>query len=86
LHGLAWPGLRGHQLLVTRAGAPLSVTLILSEAVVCCPIGGPQVLAGPLRHLAELAVLPNVHYSLHYLEHTFGQLSGDEPMTAAIGS
>ena len=48
------------QVLVTRAGAPLSVTLILGEALVRCPVGGAQVMAGQLRYLAETAVLPNV--------------------------
>jgi hypothetical protein len=49
------------QVLVTRAAAPLSVTLILSEALLRCPTGGAQVMAGQLRYLAELAAaLPNV--------------------------
>jgi len=48
------------QVLVTRASTPLPVTLILGEAVLRCPTGGVQVMAGQLRHLAKLAVLPNV--------------------------
>ena len=48
------------QALVTRATAPLSVTLILSEALLRCPTGGANVMAGQLRRLAELASLPNV--------------------------
>jgi hypothetical protein len=52
------------QTVVTRAVAPLPVTLILSEALTRCPVGGPRVLAGQLRHLAELAALPNVHLRL----------------------
>jgi hypothetical protein len=52
------------QVLVTRAAAPLPVTLIISEALTRCPVGGPQVLAGQLRHLAELATLPNLRLRL----------------------
>jgi hypothetical protein len=48
------------QMLVTRASTPLAVTLILGEAVLRCPTGGAQVMGGQLRHLAKLAVLPNV--------------------------
>jgi hypothetical protein len=48
------------QELVTRATAPLSLTLVLGEALLRCPTGGVQVMAGQLRHLAELAELPNV--------------------------
>jgi Domain of unknown function (DUF5753)/Helix-turn-helix domain len=49
------------QMLVTRASTPLAVTLILGEAVLHCPTGGAQVMAGQLRHLATPAVLPTVH-------------------------
>ena len=48
------------RVLVTRASAPLAVTLALDEALVRRPIGGPAVMAGQLRYLADLAVLPNV--------------------------
>ena len=48
------------QMLVTRASTPLEVTLILGEAVLRCPTGGAQVMGGQLRHLATLAVLPNL--------------------------
>jgi Domain of unknown function (DUF5753)/Helix-turn-helix domain len=48
------------QVLVTRAGAPLRLTVILSEPVLRCPAGSPQVMAGQLRRLAELAMLPHV--------------------------
>jgi hypothetical protein len=48
------------RVLLTRASTPVAVTLILGEAVLRCPTGGVQVMAGQLRHLAKLAVLPNV--------------------------
>jgi Domain of unknown function (DUF5753)/Helix-turn-helix domain len=48
------------RLLVTRTHEPLTATVILNEALMRCPIGGAQVMAGQLRHLAGLAALPNV--------------------------
>ena len=46
--------------MVTRASAPLPATVILSEALVRCPVAGADVMAEQLRHLAGLAALPNV--------------------------
>jgi hypothetical protein len=46
--------------IVTRARAPLPATVILSEALVRCPVGGADVMAEQMRHLAGLAALPNV--------------------------
>ena len=45
---------------VTRARAPLSVTLALDEALLHRPVGGAAVMAGQLRYLADLAAQPNV--------------------------
>jgi hypothetical protein len=62
------------QVLVTRASAPLSVTLILGEALIRCPVGGPDLMARQLRHLAELATLPNMR--LRVMPFSAGQHSG----------
>lgn len=48
------------QIIVFRAKEPLWVTIILSEAILRCPAGGASVMAGQLRHLTEMAALPNV--------------------------
>jgi hypothetical protein len=48
------------QASVIRANAPLSLAVVLSEAVVRHPVGGTEVTAGQLRHLVEMATLPNV--------------------------
>ena len=48
------------QMLLLRANAPLSATVVLSEALLRCPVGGAAVMAGQLWHLAELAALPNI--------------------------
>ena len=46
--------------LLTRAHSPLMMTVALDEALVRRPVGGPRVMAGQLRFLADLAALPNV--------------------------
>jgi len=48
------------RVLVTRANAPLELTVALDEALVRRPLGGPEVMAGQLRFLADMAVLPNI--------------------------
>jgi hypothetical protein len=62
------------QALVTRASAPLPATIILSEALVRCPVGGAEVMAEQLRHLAGLAALPNVR--VHVLRLSVGMHAG----------
>lgn len=39
---------------------PLTVTVVLDEAVLARPVGGPGVMAAQLAHLRELALLPHV--------------------------
>jgi hypothetical protein len=48
------------QALLTRVTAPPTVQVVLNEAILRRPVGGPQVMAGQLRRLAEAATLPNV--------------------------
>ena len=60
--------------LVTRARAPLTVTLALDEALLYRPVGGPDVMAGQLRFLADLAAQPNV--SLRMLPYGAGHHPG----------
>jgi hypothetical protein len=48
------------QTLVIRGNSPLPATVILRETLVRCPVGGAAVMAEQLRHLAEMAGLPNV--------------------------
>jgi len=48
------------QALLVRVTAPLSAEVLLGEAALCRPVGGPQVMAGQLNELADAALLPNV--------------------------
>ncbi len=48
------------RVMVTRASAPLEVTIAVDEALVRRPVGGPEVMAGQLRFLADMAAQPNV--------------------------
>ncbi|HEU0090214.1 MAG TPA: helix-turn-helix transcriptional regulator [Pseudonocardiaceae bacterium] len=50
---------RDRQALLTRDGAA-QFTFVLSESVLRRVIGGPKVMAEQVRHLAELALRPNV--------------------------
>ncbi|MFG2145536.1 helix-turn-helix domain-containing protein [Streptomyces sp. NPDC048696] len=48
------------QVLITRATEPPTLNVALGEAVLRRPIGGNNVMAGQLDHLAEVSELPNV--------------------------
>ena len=48
------------RVLLTRARSPLMMTLALDQALVRRPVGGPAVMAGQLRFLADMAAQPNV--------------------------
>ncbi len=48
------------QALLVRVTAPLTVELLIGEAVLRRPVGGAQVMAEQLYQLAEAAPLPNV--------------------------
>ena len=60
--------------LLTRTRAPLSMTLALDEALLRRPIGGPAVMAGQLRYLADMAAQPTV--SLHIVPYGAGHHPG----------
>jgi transcriptional regulator with XRE-family HTH domain len=48
------------QALLTRVTAPPTTGILLNEAILRRPVGGPQIMAAQLHHLAEAATLPNV--------------------------
>ena len=48
------------RVLLTRSHSPLTMTVALDEALVRRPVGGPAVMAGQLRFLADMAAQPNV--------------------------
>jgi transcriptional regulator with XRE-family HTH domain len=50
----------GRQALIRRQTAPHQLTVALNEAIVRRPVGGTQVMADQLDHLAASAALPNV--------------------------
>ncbi|MER7764630.1 helix-turn-helix transcriptional regulator [Streptomyces sp. NPDC097619] len=55
---------------VLRADPPLELSAVLDEAVLRRQIGGPEVMEGQLRHLAEVSRLPQV--SLQVLPFSVG--------------
>jgi transcriptional regulator with XRE-family HTH domain len=62
------------RVLLTRARAPLTMTLALDEALLYRPVGGPAVMARQLRFLADMAAQPNV--SLRIVPHGAGHHPG----------
>lgn len=62
---------------LTSADHPLHVSLILDEAALRRPIGGPKVMRAQLRHLIERAKLPNVEIRiLPFISGAHGSLDG----------
>jgi transcriptional regulator with XRE-family HTH domain len=45
---------------ILKRAKPLRLWAILSEAVLACEVGGPDVLREQLKHLVKMAALPNV--------------------------
>ncbi|HUY50508.1 MAG TPA: helix-turn-helix transcriptional regulator [Streptosporangiaceae bacterium] len=48
------------QALITRATAPPKLDVVLNEAIVRRPVGGPSIMYAQLNRLAEASTLPNV--------------------------
>jgi len=48
------------QALLTRVTAPVRYEVVLNEAILRRPVGGPAVMASQLRRLAEIGELPTV--------------------------
>ncbi|WP_280269805.1 helix-turn-helix domain-containing protein [Nocardia wallacei] len=63
------------QALIKRKRNPARLDVVLLEAVLHRMVGGPQVMAAQLRHLANVSTLPNV--SLHILPLRAGIPLGD---------
>jgi Domain of unknown function (DUF5753)/Helix-turn-helix domain len=66
--------LRRQQVLTRDKPEPASLHVVLNEAVVRRPIGGPEVMAAQLRHVNDLGKLPNV--SVRILPFTAGMHTG----------
>ena len=67
---------------VLTANDPLSYEVILSEAVLHCPVGGSRVMRGQLERLLELSARPNI--SIQMLPFTAGAHPGMEGAFAII--
>jgi transcriptional regulator with XRE-family HTH domain len=48
------------QALLTRTAAPPQLRVVLNEAVIRRPVGGPDVMSGQLARLAEASALPSL--------------------------
>ena len=48
------------RMLLTRSHSPVTMTVALDEALARRPVGGPTVMAGQLRFLADMAAQPNI--------------------------
>jgi hypothetical protein len=50
----------GRQRLLSRVTAPPRLRIVLDEAILRRPVGGPAIMAAQLRHLAEACDLPHI--------------------------
>ncbi|MCM6777969.1 helix-turn-helix domain-containing protein [Nocardia sp. CDC159] len=55
---------RRRQVRIKRKYSPLKIDAILRESVLRGVVGGPRVMAGALRHLADLGTLPHVNVQI----------------------
>jgi transcriptional regulator with XRE-family HTH domain len=62
------------QPLIRRATSPLQLSVALNEGILRRPVGGTQIMAEQLAHLAEVSELPNV--SLRVVPFSAGLHSG----------
>lgn len=53
------------QALITRRTSPVALDAVLHESVLHRQIGGPKIMAGTLRHLAEVSTRSNVTIRIH---------------------
>ncbi|WP_129842225.1 helix-turn-helix transcriptional regulator [Streptomyces sp. RFCAC02] len=61
------------QALLTRTRQPLSLRVVLSEAVLLRPVGGPDVMFEQAERIVELSALPNVELRVIPFERGFHQ-------------
>lgn len=71
-----WQARRNRQALLTREEHAPQFEVVLDEAVLERPIGGPDVLRAQLRHLTEMAEHPNI--SVQVLAKAAGEHAGLE--------
>ncbi|MEU4314492.1 helix-turn-helix transcriptional regulator [Nocardia sp. NPDC024068] len=53
------------QMIVTRKADPVRLELLLHESALWRVVGGPEVMAAQLRHLAEIGKRPNIDIRIH---------------------
>ncbi|MFC9995565.1 helix-turn-helix domain-containing protein [Nocardia sp. NPDC127526] len=53
------------QVLITRRTNPVEMDVVLHASVLHRVIGGPNVMAGALRHMAEMSKRPNITIRIH---------------------
>lgn len=53
------------QALITRKTSPVELDVMLHVSVLYRMLGGPSVMAGALRHLAEMSKYPNITIRVH---------------------